>query len=64
MAESSADRKIFICQSQGMHQRLRVRCAVLDATIQDCAALTLEDALDVEIENDSEARSIPAERER
>jgi hypothetical protein len=52
MVERSAKRKSHI------------RCAELDVTIQDCVVRMLERALDVESEDDREARSEPMGRER
>ena len=52
MVERSAERKSHI------------RCAELDVTIQDCVVRMLERALDVESEDDREARSEPMGRER
>jgi len=64
MVERSAERKIHIRLTQDMHRRLRIRCAELDVTIQDYVVRMLERALDVEAEDDGEARSEPMERER
>ena len=42
-----------------MHRRLRTRCAELDVTIQNYVVCMLEQALDVEAEDDREAPSEP-----
>lgn len=47
-----------------MHRRLRTRCAELDVTIQNYVVCMLEQALDVEAEDDREAQSEPQEQER
>jgi len=35
MLEQSTERKIHIRVEEGLHRRLRIRCAELDTTIQD-----------------------------
>jgi predicted HicB family RNase H-like nuclease len=35
MPEQSTERKIHIRVEEGLHRRLRIRCAELDTTIQD-----------------------------
>ena len=35
MPEQNAERKIHIRMQEDLHQRLRIRCAELDTTIQD-----------------------------
>ena len=64
MFERSAERMIHIRLTQDMHRRLRLRCAGLEVTIQDYVVRMLERALDVESEDDREARSEPMGRER
>ena len=64
MFERSAERKIHIRLTQDMHRRLRLRCAGLDVIIQDYAVRMFERELDVESEDDREARSEPMGRER
>ena len=64
MVERSDERKIHIRLTQDMHRRLRLRCAGLEVTIQDYVVRMFERELDVESEDDREARSEPMERER
>ncbi len=64
MVERSADRKIHIGLIRDRHRRLRIRCAELDVTIQDYVVCMLEQALDVEAEDDRDAQSEPQEQER
>ena len=35
MSEQSTERKIHIRVEEGLHRRLRIRCAEIDTTIQD-----------------------------
>jgi hypothetical protein len=57
MVERSAERKIHLRLTQDMHRRLRLRCAGLDVTIQDYVVRMFGRELDVESEDDREARS-------
>ena len=42
MPEQSTERKIHIRVEEGLHRRLRIRCAELDTTIQDFVVKLLD----------------------
>ncbi len=42
MPEQSTERKIHIRVEEGLHRRLRIRCAELDTTIQDFVVKVLD----------------------
>jgi hypothetical protein len=42
MPERSPERRIHIHMDEDLHKRLRIRCAELDTTIQDCVVALLE----------------------
>lgn len=42
MPEQSTERKIHIRVEEGLHRRLRIRCAELDTTIQDFVVRLLD----------------------
>lgn len=42
MPEPSTERKIHIRVEEGLHRRLRIRCAELDTTIQDFVVKLLD----------------------
>ena len=42
MPEQSTERKIHVRVEEGLHRRLRIRCAELDTTIQDFVVKLLD----------------------
>ena len=62
MVERGAERKIHVRLTQGMHKRLRIRCAELDVTIQDYVVRMLEQALTGEAGHEDSSRTRPKEQ--
>ena len=57
MGEREAEGKIHIRLTQDMHRRLRIRCAEVDVTIQDYVVRTLNQALDVKIDDEVQSQT-------
>ena len=57
MGEREAGGKIHIRLTQDMHRRLRIRCAEVDVTIQDYVVRTLNQALDVKIDDEVQSQT-------
>jgi hypothetical protein len=49
MSEQSTERKIHIRVEEGLHRRLRIRCAEIDTTIQNFVVKPLRDLEEQEL---------------
>ena len=59
MSENSTERKIHIRVEEGLHRRLRIRCAELDTTIQDFVVKLLDRELSRDEPPQTDDRHIP-----